>query len=183
MSQLWLTILTIFGTLLAAYLGYWLTGKPRLYVFSPASTPFQLEPPQLGAEPIQIRAGQVMVQNAGRRSATKLEVMAGAGPMPWGYNLVPNINHQIKTGPRGEWLMEVPYLGPGETITLQILNGPVIDSIRSAEGPARVIDVMHQRAFPKWFRILAAAVMLVGLGTIGFGILTAIRYTAALATD
>lgn len=176
MSQLWLTILTVLGTLLAAYLGYWLTGKPRLYVFSPASTGFRLDPPQAGAQPIPIRAGQIMVQNAGRRSATQLEIMAAAGAMPWGYNLVPNINHEIQTGPRGEWLMKVPYLGPGETITLQILNGPNIDSVRSVEGPAKLIDVVHQRVFPKWFRVLVAAVMLIGVGTIGYGLLALVLY-------
>jgi hypothetical protein len=73
--------------------------------------------------------------------------------------------------------MEVPYLGPGETVTLQVLNGPNIDSVRSAEGPAKLIDVMHQRVFPKWFRLIVAVTLLVGVGTIGYGILSLIRLT------
>jgi hypothetical protein len=144
------------------------------------STAFQLAPPQAGAQPIPIRAGQVMIQNAGRRSATSLEIMAATGPMPWGYNLVPSINHHIRTGPRGEWLMEIPYLGPGETITLQILNGPNIETVRSAEGAAKLIGVVHQRVFPKWFRALIAMVMLVGVATVGYAILTLIRYSLTI---
>lgn len=62
--------------------------------------------------------------------------------------------------------MEIPFLGAGETVTVQILNGANIGSIRSEDGPARIVPVMHQRVFPKWFNLTAAALMFVGLATV-----------------
>lgn len=166
MPQLWLTIITVLGTLLATYLAYWLIGKPRLYVYSPTSTGFQLPPPQEGSQPLAIRAGQVIVQNAGRRSANRVQLMAQPGWQPWGYTIVPNIDHEIRNGPKGEWLMEIPYIGPRETVTVQLLNGPNIDTVRSLEGPAKVVDVIHQRVFPKWFNAMALIIWLIGLITV-----------------
>lgn len=176
MSQLWLTIVAVLGTLLATYLAYWLTGKPRLYVYSPSSTGFQLPPPQEGSQPLAIRAGQVIVQNAGRKSANKVQLMAQPGWQPWGYTIVPNIDHEIRNGPRGEWLMEIPYVGPRETVTVQLLNGPNIDTVRSLEGPAKVVDVIHQRVFPKWFNRTALTMMLVGFATIIYGLVRFVMY-------
>ena len=177
MSQLWLAILTVLGTLCATYLAYWLAGKPRLYVYSPSSTGFQLPPPQEGSQPLAIRAGQVVVQNGGRKSANKVQLMAQPGWQPWGYTIVPNIDHEIRKGPKGEWLMEIPYIGPRETVTVQILNGPNIDTVRSIEGPAKVVDVIHQRVFPKWVNALVLVLMLVGVVTVLYG---AIRATLPL---
>lgn len=170
MSQLWLTMATVLGTLLATYLAYWLTGRPRLYVYSPSSTGFQLPPPKEGSQPIAIRAGQVIVQNAGRKSANRVQLMAQPGWQPWGYTIVPNIDHEIRTGPRGEWLMEIPYIGPRETVTVQLLNGPNIDTVRSLEGAATVVDVIHQRVFPKWANALVIVIMLIGFVTALYGI-------------
>lgn len=150
----------------AAYFTYWLAGKPRLIAYSPNSAFFSLEPAGHGDLPIAVRAGQIIVQNAGRKSARRVQLLAEAGPKPSGYTVFPNVDHAIKNGPRDEWLMEIPFLGAGETVTVQILNGANIGSIRSEDGPARIVPVMHQRVFPKWFNLTAAALMFVGLATV-----------------
>jgi hypothetical protein len=171
MGGLWTVVATAFASFAVAYFAYWLSGKPRLIVFSPNSTAFQLDPLQEGAQPLYIRAGQIILQNAGRKSATQVQVLAQAGPRPWGYNVVPNIDHSVRQGARGEWLVEFPYVGPGETITVQILNGPNIDSVRSAEGPAKVVHVIHQRVFPKWLIIITWMLVLMGFGTLFYTLL------------
>ena len=121
MGQLWLAIFASISGFAVAYFGYWLSGKPRLYVYSPISTGFRLPPPQDGSEPISIRAGQVMVQNAGRRSATKVQLVAQAGWKPWGYTIVPNMDHEVRNGPQDQWMIEIPFLGPRETVTIQTI--------------------------------------------------------------
>jgi hypothetical protein len=168
MDQLWIAIAACLSSFGVCYFGYWLAGKPRLYVYSPTSAGFQLPPAQEGLNPIAIRAGQVIVQNAGRKSATKVQLMAQPGWKPWGYTIVPSIDHEVRTGPNDQWMIEIPYLGPRETITVQILNGPVIESVRSFEGPAKVVQVIHQRVFPKWFNALCLALFIVGFATIVF---------------
>ena len=97
--------------------------------------------------------------------------MAQPGWQPWGYTIVPNVDHEVRKGPKGEWLMEIPYLGPRETVTVQILNGPNIETVRSLEGPAKMVPVIHQRVFPKWFNATALVLMLVGLATVAYGLL------------
>jgi hypothetical protein len=169
MSQLWIAVFASLGSFGVAYFGYWLAGKPRLYVYSPNSTGFQLPPVGEGASPVAIRAGQVIVQNAGRKSATKVQIVAQPGWKPWGYTIVPNIDHEVRSGPQDQWMIEVAYLGPRETVTVQILNGPNIDTVRSMEGPAKVVDVIHQRVFPKWINAVVLALMLVGLVTVAYG--------------
>lgn len=146
------------------WLAQWLSGKPKLITFSPDSTFFQLaqEPP---APPILIRAGQVVIRNEGRKSATQLEVVSVPGGAPAGYVILPSINHQVSMSAMNEWVVEIPYLGPREVITIQILNGPNISTVRSAEGPAKLVPVMYQRVFPKWLN-------LIGLGLTIWGILS-----------
>lgn len=151
-----------------AWVSYWLAGKPRLIVFSPNSTSFQLAPTQPGGVPFLVHAGQVILQNNGRKSATSIQIVAEPGVLPWGYNLFPTLHHAVKTGARGEWILEIEFLGPGETVTLQILNGPPIATVRALEGPAKAVPVIHQRLYPKWANYLAGILMLSGAVTLGY---------------
>ncbi len=169
-NELWVILITSITSFVVAYFTYWLTGKSRLIVFSPQSTNFVIPPMNENEQTLYFRAGQVIIQNSGRTSATNVQIYAENAFQPVGYSLVPNIDHEIKNGPEGQWMMEIPFLGPGETLNLQILNGPNIATIRSREGIAKLVDVFHQRVFPPWFNYLATALMLVGLITIAYGI-------------
>ena len=62
MMPLWLAILASLSSFAVAYFGYWLSVKPRLYVYVPISPGFWLPPAQNGAEPVGTRAGQVIVR-------------------------------------------------------------------------------------------------------------------------
>jgi hypothetical protein len=170
MVDFWTVIITALITLGGAYFAYWLVGKPRLVAFSPNSAWFELTPTPENPQPFAIKAGQIIVQNNGRKSANCLQLTTQPGPHPWGYTIFPSIDHSVRTGARGEWILEIPYLGPTETITVQILNGPLIDTIRSIEGPAKMVPVMHQRVLPNWFNITALLLILTGLATLGYGI-------------
>ncbi|RIV75828.1 hypothetical protein D2V04_16305 [Pelagerythrobacter aerophilus] len=143
-----------------------------MIVFSPNSTFFQLDPPEVGGSPLAIRAGQIIVQNYGRKSATKVQLVAEPGTMPWGYNLFPALDHAVRRGARGEWILELEFLGPGENVTVQILNGPQIASVRSLEGAAKAVPVIHQRLYPRWVQVTTAVLMAVGVITIAYGIFT-----------
>ncbi|MFM2020592.1 MAG: hypothetical protein RJB02_300 [Pseudomonadota bacterium] len=165
-NDFWIVFFTALVSFAVAYFAYWLVGKPRLVAYSPDSTGFVLDPTTEGSQQIFVRAGQVIVQNAGRLSANNIQLVAEAGSKPWGYNIVPNIDHSIREGQRGEWIVEIPFLGPGETLTLQILNGPNISTIRAREGAAKIVDVHYQRVLPSWFNFSILALVLVGAVTI-----------------
>jgi hypothetical protein len=180
MGSLWTSLFTSFVTLGAVWFAYWLAGKPRLIVFSPNSTLFQLDPPQAGSPPMSIRAGQVFLQNSGRKSATEIQIVAEQGPHPWGYNIVPPVDHTTRTGSRGEWVLELGFLGPGETVVVQVLNGPQIASVRAKEGPAKAVPVAHQRLYPKWFNRLAVFLMLMGLITLAYAVVILLLWASKL---
>ena len=65
MTELWTIVATALVTLGATYLTYWLTGKPRLIVFSPNSTTFELKPSEEGGPPILIRGRSLCKMQAG----------------------------------------------------------------------------------------------------------------------
>ena len=170
----WTVFWTAAITLGSAWFTYWLVGKPRLIVFSPNSTSFRLDPLGEGVPPLDIRAGQVIVQNNGRKSATNVQLVAEPGITPWGYNIIPTVDHSVRQGARGEWILELGFLGPGENVTVQILNGPQIASVRAREGFAKAVPVIHQRLFPKSVQRILAITMMTGFITIGYGIYVAL---------
>ncbi|MCF8707262.1 hypothetical protein [Rhizorhapis sp. SPR117] len=181
MENLWTVLATALVTLIGAYFAYWLTGKPRLIAFSPNSAWFELKQ-QNDNPPFTLKAGQLIVQNQGRKSANRVQLTAQPGPHPWGYSIFPSVDHEIRTGARDEWILEMPYLGPGEIVTVQVLNGPLIDTVRSLEGPAKMVPVIHQRLLPKWFNLAALTLLIIGLITAIYGLYSVARFLIQIAT-
>ncbi|WP_057882380.1 hypothetical protein [Tsuneonella troitsensis] len=132
---------------------------------------------------MNIRAGQIIVQNNGRKSATEIQFVAEPGVLPWGYSIVPTIDHSTRIGARGEWILEVGFLGPGENVTLQVLNGPQIASVRAKEGPAKAVPVVHQRLFPRWINASVALLMATGLITLGYLAFVLVRLLLNIQID
>lgn len=156
-------IFSAVATILAVLIGHWLRGKVNLITFSPNSTYFQLRPQEEGAPLVHVKSGQIIVQNLGRQSAKNVQITSVPGEVPAGYVLLPSIVHSTRVGPNKEWIVEIPFIAPKELITLQVLNGPMIDSVRSEDGTARQVPVTHQRIFPKWFQAIVIALMLFGI--------------------
>jgi hypothetical protein len=157
--------LSLVATLIAVFVAQWLKGGVKLIVFSPASTNFKVRPSAPDQPDIILTSGQIIVQNEGRRSATDVQITSRPGIPPAGYVLIPSVVHEVTSGPQGEWILKVPYLGPKENLAVQLLNGPVIDSVRCAEGPAKYVDVVHQRLYPTWFNAAVAALLIWGMAS------------------
>lgn len=155
------TAFSAVATIVAVLVAHFLQGRVRLIIFSPPSTCFNL--PQPGsATPLTIRSGQVMIQNMGRKSAKNVEVAAMGGP-PNGYTLIPPADHSVTENVNGTWVMKIPFIAPKETVTIQILNGPNINSVRCEEGFAKFVPVINQRQFPWWMNVTRVMLMLFGL--------------------
>jgi hypothetical protein len=151
------------ATILAVIFAQWLRGKAKLIAYSPNNTFFQLKSPEADAPTITIQSGQVMVQNIGRQSARHVQITTVPGGPPAGYSIIPSLVHSTTVGANGEWIVEIPFIAGGELITLQVLNGNRIDSVRSEDGVARFVPVVHQRLFPLWVRAVVAILLLLGL--------------------
>ena len=157
-------LLSALSTIFSVWAAKVLQGRVRLVYFSPPSTFFTLKNDG-DPIPVQLRSGQVMIQNLGRLAATDVEVIASAGP-PAGYTLVPPVSHSAEMNSHGNWVLKINFIAPKEVITVQILNGPNIDSVRSADCVAKYVPVVHQRQFPAWFNASAVFLMLVGVVSI-----------------
>ena len=160
---LWTVLATFVTTLVGVFVTYWLTGTVRLIAFSPGSAPFVIHPTDGTSPPFHVKAGHIVIQNEGRKTAKQVQLASSPAPPPAGYVLLPPLDHSVRTGPQGEWIIEIPFIGPRETVILQMLNGPMIDSIRSEDGPAKYVQVMYQRVYPVWVKAFVAILMLAGL--------------------
>lgn len=154
-------LLSALSTVFAVWIAKIIQGRVRLIFFSPASTFFALNNED-GSPPLQVRSGQVMIQNLGRLAASNVEVIASGGA-PAGYTLVPPVSHSAELNAHGHWVLKIDFIAPKETVTVQILNGPNIDSVRSADCLAKYVPVTHQRQFPVWFNALATIFMVLGI--------------------
>jgi hypothetical protein len=164
--------LSLIGTVATVYLAHWLRGGVKLIAFSPNSTHFQIKQNEPNAPVIHVNSGQIIIQNDGRKTATDLQIVSKPGIPPAGYVLLPNVVHTTEQGPQNEWILRLPYLAPRENVTIQLLNGPLIDSVRCAEGPTKWVGVIHQRIFPLWFRALVVSLLIWGIGTALFAIIS-----------
>ena len=168
-SEIWLAAwFSAAATILSVLVAHWLRGRVNLITFSPNSTYFKLEPPENSSDAIHIRSGQIMVQNLGRQAARDVQITSVPGLPPAGYVLIPSIVHTTRSGANNEWIVEIPFIAPKELITLQVLNGPIIDSVRSSGGVARAVPVTHQRLFPRWAQFIFSALMLFGVASFFF---------------
>lgn len=156
-------IFSAVATLLSVLIAHLLRGRVKLITFSPNSTYFQLRPTTPGGESIHIRSGQVVIQNLGRQSAKDVQITSVPGGAPAGYVILPSLVHSTRLGTNNEWILEIPFVAPREVITVQILNGCNIDSVRSSGGAARHVPVMHQRVFPRWLNALIFSLMMWGV--------------------
>lgn len=155
--------LSVVATLGAVLIRHWLTGKVNLISFSPDSTFFEIGVEDVEHPILQVRSGQVMIQNLGRKAAEDVQIIAGARGIPAGYNIVPAVEHSSALTSKGQWLLEIPFIAPKELITIQILNGPNIESIRCRGGAASFVPVIHQRLYPKWLTNLVGVLMTFGI--------------------
>lgn len=154
-------LLSALSTILAVWITKVLQSRVRLVFFSPSSTFFTLKN-ENGQAPLQVQSGQVMIQNSGRLAATNVEIIASGGP-PAGYTLVPPVSHSAEVNTHGNWVLKIDFIAPREIVTVQILNGPKIDSVRSADCVAQFVPVVHQRQLPAWFNYFATFLMVVGV--------------------
>lgn len=122
-----------------------------------------MQPLAQGGQPLHINSGQVVLQNQGRQSAEEVQIIAGQGHPPAGYNIVPQVEHTTHIDPAGRWTVVLPFIAPKEVVTIQILNGPPIDNIRSKSCAVKYVPVMYQRVYPQWFNVLAAALFVIGV--------------------
>jgi hypothetical protein len=146
--------------------------RPKLLYWVPGSFLFQLKTPS-----VAIRTDSLTIQNVGRQPATDLEIIHKSKPDHFQFST--HVNFSEGTTPSGEHVIKITSLGAHEFVNIQLmshLTHPVLLNVRSADGPAQLIQVHLQRVVPRFARWLAVALCLIGLGFVLYWLASAIVF-------
>lgn len=164
----WNVVATIAAPIIALFIGAWVNrrfeNRASLTSYFGHVSSFVAHP-TTGPE-ITIFTHTVVLRNAGRRSATNVRVHHKTLP---DFNIWPSIVYHIDSLPDGTKDIVIPNLVPSEQITISYLYFPplTVDRINAGikydQGFANQIPVLLQRQYPKWFNLLVAFIMLIGL--------------------
>ena len=138
--------------------------KPSLisYFGHVSSFKYTLEDGQL----IDVLTHSVVLRNAGRRSATNVQITHNELP---DFNVWPKIAYSTEELPEGGTDILIPTLVPGEQITISYLYFPpttverINSGIKSDQGFAKTIPVLLEQQYGKWFSISVAVLLLAGI--------------------
>lgn len=108
----------------------------------------------------------VVIRNVGRKAASNVRVSHYFLP---DFNIWPPVKHSVEDVAGAGKDIVISALVPGEQITINYLYFPpttfqnVTRSVKSDEGFAQVVNALLTRQYPRWFRGLRAALLLIGL--------------------
>ena len=149
--------------------------KPNLLYWVPGTFLFELEEPK-----VILRTDSLTIQNTGRESATNVEIVHKYKPDHFHFSTA--ISFTEETNPNGDHIIKISSLGAKEFVNIQFLSHvqqPVLLTVRSADGPAQLIQVHLQRMFPKWFNASMAGLLLLGFGFALYWIIRSVIFLSA----
>ena len=172
MRQQWTGIVSlVVGLLLQKF-----QAKPKLLYWVPGSFLFELKEPKE-----TLRTDSLTIQNVGQKPATNVEIVHKYKPDHFQFSTA--ISYTEETNPTGEHIIKISSLGAKKFVNIQLLSHvqlPILLNVRSAEGPAQLIQVHLQRMFPKSFNVLVGGLLLLGFG---FGLYWIIRSVIFLSAS
>lgn len=149
--------------------------KPKLLYWIPGSFLFELKEPK-----IAIRTDSLTIQNDGRKPATNVEIIHKNKPDHFQFSTAISFTEEIN--PNGEHVVKIPSLGAKEFVNIQLLSHmqePILLNVRSADGPAQLIQVHLQRIIPKWIQILIVILLLIGFGFALYWLIRSVVFLSA----
>ena len=167
----WLIVATIAGPVLGAAAGALiertLQNRPKLFTYYGNVSSHSIA---TDAGALAIHTHDVIVRNGGRKTAKNVRL--GHTVLPKDYRVTPPVEYLVQDVPGGGGPDIVfPSLIPGEQVTISyvyfppLLYNQVNSYVKSEEGFAKVITVLPQAQYPKWFNITVVLFLLLGIIT------------------
>jgi hypothetical protein len=177
-------IVAIAVPLLTWALNTFFKAKAKLLLASPHTFTFLVQQPLVddGGKQISptqaVKTRSLMVRNAGRETATKLEWVFNWKPLC--INIWPSRHFDEHVQPDGRYVMIFPSLAPGEYLGCELfsINGdlPNLVTVRSDQCVAQTIAMYPQPVRPTWQRRLAILFWLAGLGVAVYAMLLLLQF-------
>jgi hypothetical protein len=112
----------------------------------------QNEEPRPALPPLLVRTRQIWIQNVGRASINKVEVVLNYPPQH--YEIWPQRQYNSVTNPVGNLIILVESLAATEYFTISMLDGtkdlPNVTNVRCTEGTAKHVPMGPQRILPRY---------------------------------
>jgi len=166
----WVVVGSVVGPMAGAVVGAFAARaferRVRLVAYLGHASAFRIQ----GPPEIRLHTHQYVIRNAGKQTATNVRV--GHNDVRVDYNIYPDVPFTVETLPGGTKEIVISRLLAGEQVTLSYLYyPPVVYSqvntyIKSDQGYAKVVTVLPQQQYPKWFGISAFLFMLLGMITV-----------------
>jgi hypothetical protein len=152
-------------------LGYFLKAKPRLSLAQPHAFTYLVDEPITGPDGTVIQPRQTVhtstywVQNSGRDTATRVELVFNAEPKC--LNIWPVRSFLPRTLPDNRYVLIFDSLAPGEVLSCHVLNVnhslPDLIYVRCDQGAAKIIEMRPQVVASAARIRLAIALMILGV--------------------
>jgi hypothetical protein len=157
--------------------------RARLHWTSPHSFTYIVQEPLHDPQGVVVRQNQtvstasVQITNAGRETATKVEVVFNWKPQYM--NLWPVRSFEQRTDADGRHMMIFENLAPKEDVGIQIMSInrdlPGLLQVRSAECVARQVQLMSFPRVPTWRVRLGTILMFCGLAALIYWLITLLQ--------
>jgi len=168
MSIDWNIVTTIASPIIALFIGAFLNRaierRPRLITYLGHVGAHRLN--QQDGSSLDVYTHSVVLRNAGSRPATNVRL---EHPILPDFNVLPDIEHEVRDLPGGGREIVFPVLVPKEQVTISYLYFPptvwnqINGGIKSDAGHAKVLNVLPTQQYPAWFNRIAASLMIIGL--------------------
>lgn len=145
--------------------------KTKLQVALPHQFTFLVQEPLIDGDGNQVKPNQTVqtnsfiIRNAGKVSATKLELVFNWKPMC--LNLWPVRHYEEQIEPDNRYVLIFDSLAPGEVLGVEVLSVnadlPNLTTVRSAECVAQTINMYPQPIVKKSVQYVAAVLIALGL--------------------
>jgi len=164
----WLIVATIAGPVIGGAAGALiersLQNRPKLFTYYGNVSSHSIAS---DTGPVAIHTHDVIVRNGGRKSARNVRL--GHTVLPKDYRVTPAVEYHLQEVPGSGPDIVFAALVPGEQVTVSYIYFPpllynqVNSYVKSEEGFAKVITVLPQPQYPKWFNATAALFFMLGV--------------------
>ena len=159
-----LNIASVLTPIVLALIAIIFVRKSRLVAFDVSHSIFNL-PSEVGSDQtFPVTAGRIILQNAGSLPVKNVQIILPTSIPSGNITFIPAIDFTTKKGDSGKFIICIDTIGKKENLYLDLLNCPRIDSIRSDDGAAKIVQGVVLRKFPNWINYTLMILALLGSG-------------------
>jgi hypothetical protein len=144
--------------------------RPKLVVYYGHVSAHTIKGPTEGDPNIHVHTHSIVLRNAGRLPSRNVRVHHAI--MPINVNVFPSTQYTLEKLPDNSTDIVFPTIRPSEEVTVSYLYyspltyNQINDSVKSDDGPAKVLHVIHFAPGPRWLINAIRVLSVIGIVTL-----------------